>query len=153
MSLELRETTDAIVDALTIGLASFEYLIGDGEAPPAGGWSGAKGQSRYYGYAVVHPLIGGSTDGPIDAPDDDAQPTYQINCVGATRAHAEEVGDAVRDVLLAASLTVSGRVVQRVSVEFLGGSQRDDTVQPAVWFTSDRFRVFTTPGPVPTPPE
>lgn len=146
VNLALRETTDAIVEVLTAGLAPHGFVVGDGEAPNAGGWTGQKGQSRYVGYAVVHPLIGGVTDGPIGSPDEDARPTYQINCVGASRAHAEQVCDVVRDVLLSVPLTIAGRAVQRVTVDFLGGSQRDDTVQPAVWFTSDRFRVFTTPA-------
>jgi hypothetical protein len=41
---------------------------------------------------------------------------------------------------------VSGRAVCIVRVDALNGCRRDDTVEPVVFITTDRFRVTTTPA-------
>jgi len=137
------DLTAAILNVLT----SAGFVVGDGEAPDSAGWQGAQGASTYVPYVDVHPTPGGLTDGPIGDPNTDAFADYQIISVGAVRAQAEAVGDAVRAVLLATPLTVAnGRTVAHVSLDMLGGTIRDDSVQPSVFYVSDRVRVLTVPS-------
>jgi hypothetical protein len=137
------DVTDAIIARLT--LASF--VVGDGEAPATGGWSGAPEISTFVPYVDVHPLPGGDVDGTLAAPNADASPDYQLISVGRTRAQAEFVADEVREVMIASPLTLpAGRVAKLNRAEMLGGAIRDDTVQPAVWMVSDRYRFLTTPA-------
>lgn len=122
------------------------FTVGDGEKPATGGWQGAPAASVFVPYVVVHPMPGGTADGTMSAPNTDVAADYQFTCVGATRAQAEEIADDVRAVLLPAALTMAGtRAVIHRRLDFLGGAIRDDTVQPAVWFVPDRYRIFTTP--------
>jgi hypothetical protein len=137
------DVTDAIISRLT----GASFVVGDGEAPAAGGWSGSVGQSTFVGYVDVHPLPGGDVDGTLAAPNADAAPDYQLISVGATRAQAEFIGDEVREVMIASPLSLpTGRTNVLLRIEMLGGAMRDDTVQPAVWIVSDRYRVLTKPA-------
>jgi hypothetical protein len=53
-------------------------------------------------YVVVYSIAGGGFWGPgLTAPDASADLVYQLDAVGATRAQAEWMGDAVRRTLLA----------------------------------------------------
>jgi hypothetical protein len=137
------DLTTAIVNVLTAA----GFVVGDGEAPDSAGWQGAQGQSPYIPYVDVHPTPGGLTDGPISDPNTDAWADYQIISVGAVRRQAETVGDAVRAVLAATPPTVAaGRKVAYVRLDMLGGVIRDDSVQPAVFYVSDRYRILTVPA-------
>jgi hypothetical protein len=137
------DVTDAIIARLTAA----SLTVGDGEAPAAGGWSGSAGQSTFVPYVDVHPLPGGDVDGTLAAPNADAAPDYQLISVGATRAQAEFIGDEVREAMLSTALTdPTGRSIALLTIEMLGGCIRDDTVQPAVWMVSDRYRVLTKPA-------
>lgn len=97
------------------------------------------------GYVVVYPLTGGTANGPIGHPDDDASVIYQLTSVGRIRKECEWVADKARRALLAASLPIGDRMVVRVGVDMLGGILRDDDVQPPVFYSPDRYRVMTTP--------
>jgi len=137
------DLTTAIINTLTAA----GFTVGDGEAPESAGWQGAQGTSTYIPYVDVHPTPGGLTDGPLNDPNTDAWADYQIISVGAVRRQAEVVGDAVRAAMLAAHLTVSGgRAVAYVRLDMLGGAIRDDSVQPSVFYVSDRWRILTVPA-------
>lgn len=139
-----RLLTDAIIAALTAA----GLTVGDGEKPSAGGWSGPAGQSTFAPYVVVYPLVGGSTSGTIAAPDADATPLYQLTSVGGTRAQAEWAADKARTVMLSTSWwgDADGRKVIQVRVDMLGGARRDDLDQPPLWYSPDRYGVYTTPA-------
>lgn len=135
--------TDAVIAVLTAA----SFTVGDGEAPSSGGWQGAQGASAFVPYVNVHPTPGGLTDGTIAQPDVDAGADYILISVGATRSQAEEVGDDVRAVMLAATITLpNSRKVAHMRIEMLGGAVRDDNVQPSVFFVSDRYRLLTVPS-------
>jgi hypothetical protein len=142
------EVTDAIVAALTTA----QLLVGDGEAPVAGGWEGTPGASDFVPYVDVHPIPGGYSDGTVAEPDSDGGALYQLISVGASRTQAENIGDEVREAMTSTALTLaSGRQVALVRVEMLGGAMRDDSlrgnaVQPSVWMVSDRYRILTVPA-------
>lgn len=137
-----RTLTDGVISVLTAA----GLTIGDAEIPAAGGWAGEPGKSAFTGYAVVHGIPGGVTDGPIDGTDEDATAIYQVSSFGATRANAEAVGDLVRSALLSGTITSSGRKVLWVHIDMLGQSYRDDTVQPPLWRVDERYRIATTPA-------
>lgn len=136
----------ALTDAIIHVLESAGLLVGDGVAPAGYGWQGAPGQSGFTGYVTVYELTGGTLDGTIGLPDDDASLLYQFTATGATRKQCEWVADKARTTILASSLLIAGRQVQRVTVDMLGGTTRDDSVQPPVFFSPDRYRIWTTPA-------
>ena len=137
-----RTLTDALVAVLTAA----GLLVGDGAQPAGSGWQGEPGLSQFVPYCILHAIPGGITDGTIANPDEDAQNLHQATCVGATRQQAEWVADVARGALTAPqAVTVAGRFVAIVSVDQLGGCRRDETVEPVVWMTADRFRVLSTP--------
>lgn len=141
-----RTQTAAVAAALdTAGL-----LVGVGTEPADSGWAGAPGQSLFRPYAVLWPITGGSTDGTLLHPDEDAQTLYQVTGVGSTVEQAEWVSDVARTTLTtpgAVDITDPSdtRVVQTVTVDTLGGCRRDDDVVPPLWVTADRYRVISTP--------
>lgn len=136
-----------VTAAIITRLEAAGWVVGDGEAPAAGGWSGTPSASTFVPYVDVHPTPGGDTDGTIAAPNADAMPDYQLISVGATRAQAEIMGDEVREVMLASALSLpAGRAAIHMRIDMLGGAIRDDSVQPAVWIVSDRYRIFTVPA-------
>ena len=140
----LRSHTDAVVAALD---AVTGIEVGDGVAPAAGGWAGTPGESTFAGYVIVYPL-GSTLDGPLAAPDADAELTWQLTCVGATRQQCEWVVDAALGALVGAALTVTGRAtVDRIRlVDGTGGTRRDDTTQPPVFIATPHVTVTTTPA-------
>jgi hypothetical protein len=137
------DLTAAIIARLT----GAGFIVGDGVAPESAGWQGAQGTSQYVPYVDVHPTPGGLVDGTMQNPYVDAAADYQIISVGATRAQAETVGDAVRASLQGSPLTVAnGRTVAHLRLDMLGGVIRDDSVQPSVFYVSDRWRILTVPS-------
>ena len=135
-----------ITAALLVLLRATPIAIGDGEQPPDTGYVVPLDASRFVPYAVLYPLPGGTTDGSIAEPDDDAETWYQVTGVGASREQAETVADITRAALVGARPTLTGRTVDRIWCELLGGARRDGTAEPPVWITTDRFVVATTPS-------
>ena len=142
--------TGKVTDAILALARSTDIPVGDGakdRGAESAGWQGAPGQSSFVGYAVLHSIEGGRTYGPITDPNDDADTLYQITGVGSIRPQAEQVADDLREALEGQYPQIAdAREVMLITVDFLGGARRDDTVSPAVWITTDRFRVMSTPG-------
>jgi hypothetical protein len=137
------DLTAAIIARLT----GAGFTVGDGQAPESAGWQGAQGASAYIPYVDVHPSPGGLADGTMLNPYVDVAADYQIISVGATRAQAETVGDAVRASLQGSPLTVgNGRTVAHLRFDMPGGVVRDPDVQPSVFYVSDRWRILTVPS-------
>ncbi len=128
-----------LTDAIIAALEAAGLNVGDAVRPDDA--------TATAGYVVVYGLGGGTTDGPVGNPEDDAAALYQLTSVGHDRKQAEWVADKARQVLLAATLTLTGgRKVLRVGVDMLGGVIRDDDVAPPIWYSPDRYRIFTTPS-------
>lgn len=135
-----------ITAALLELLRATPVAIGDGEQPENTGWVVPLDRSRFVAYGVLYPLPGGTLDGSIAEPDDDAETWYQLTGVGASREQAETVADITRAALVGARPTLTGgRKVSRISCELLGGARKDADEEPPVWITTDRFVVATTP--------
>lgn len=129
-----RLLTDSIITVLTgAGL-----VVGDAVAPgtvPAGA-----------GWVVVYGLTGGFVDGPLGDPHEDASAIYQLTAVAPNRRQCEWTADKARTTILSAALNAGpGRTVAHVAVDMLGGTIRDDDVQPFVFYSPDRYRIWTTP--------
>lgn len=146
----LRTHTDAVV----LALRTAELTVFDA-APPAldevgggadWGWQGPRpGAGRFKPYVIVYPLSGGTFDGTLGCPDDDAELVWQVTCVGADRRQCEWTADKVNGALVGQRLDVAGRYVSRLEQEMTGGARRDDTVQPPVFIAVPRFRASSAP--------
>lgn len=125
---DTRALTDDIIAALEAG----GLTVGD-----------ADGQELDPPYGVVFP-IGGLLDGSLANPDEDGESVVQVSAVGVSRRQAEWVRDEARAVMLAEP-AVTGRNVQRVSVDNDVGVRRDDDVEPPQFFIPERYRILHTP--------
>lgn len=134
-----RPLTAAIVAALTAA----GVLAGE-QKPEGVDWQGTPGESVFVAYVVVRPTPGGVFFGTMDAPFDDAQPDYIISSFAADSAACQELSDLVFATLIAAELTLSGRVVQLIIPDVEGGVVVDDDVQPRIYYSPTRWRIFTT---------
>jgi len=93
-------------------------------------------------YAVLHPIPGGSRSGTVAAPEDDCELVYQVTCVGDSRRAARWVNDKVDAAMQ--SISVTGRFVGPVLLDSNPGVLRDTDVTPHVFYSTPRYRVFTT---------
>ncbi len=134
-----------LTNALLAGLQAAGLTVGDGEKPAGTGWQGTPGQSTFNGYLILYPF-GGSLDGGLANPDEDADARYHIQANGATRQQCEHLQDAARVAMAAMTLTVAGRKVIQLRIDLLGGCARDDSVQPPLWIGFDRYACWTVPG-------
>lgn len=124
----LREHTDAVIAALEAA----DLSVGDAEAPDA-----------QPPYVVVYAIPGGRAFGSLAEPHEDAELVYQITCVGKTREQAEWLAD--KAMVLLDGLTVDGRSIAFVTLDSLPGVQRQTEPTPAVFLSTPRFRVYSTP--------
>lgn len=112
--------------------------VGDSVAPtsvPAGS-----------GYVVVYSIAGGSTDGSIDAPNDDANPNFQVTSSSTLPDQTRWLVAKVRSLLAAAVPATLAGDRKVLWVDFPMASVtviRDDDVQPARYAAPDRFEMGT----------
>lgn len=139
--------TRGIVPLVIAQVAGTGVLVDDGKQPDGSGWQGASGASDFIPYVVVHPVPGGGLDGSLGDPHADAEVVVQLTCVGASRAQCELVADRARTATVGTHPVLDGAAVTLISIDTLAGARRDDTVEPAVWISTDRIRVHVTPDP------
>lgn len=143
MTTPFQTLTTGIIALLTgAGL-----LVGDGITPNGAGWQGVPKQSNFVPYCVVHPLLGGISDGSIGDPHGDSEVVYQVSCYGGDRLSCEAMANRVHSTLLGATRpTVTGQTVKHVDDDVLGGARREDDLQPPLWMAVPRYRFFVTPS-------
>lgn len=121
-------------------------LLGDGVAPPEGGWTqGQPGQGDFIAYSV---LMGGAATagqpqtlgGSVDS--DGWMLRYTLRSVGAVREQADWAGDAVRAAWhgLESTTMLLGPAKWQVhvpAVTSMGQPVRNDAVQPPLWEVTD----------------
>lgn len=142
MTYRARPVTEAIIAALTAA----GLVVGDGEKPELGGWTGTPGESDFNGYVVVHPIGATEIDGTLDNPSDDVWPLHQLTSYGAVRGQCEQIADTARNIILTAPIVIAGRSAGRYMIDFLGIAVRVDDVQPPIFQAPDRYVAFTTPS-------
>lgn len=123
-----------------------DHLVGRGQQPKDSGWQGDLGKSPFVAYVTLH-RVGGDLDGSLAEPGEDTEIVYQPTCTGATEKQCELLNDKVRlEMTNLTNWVTDGRYATLVSVDLLD-LRRDDTVEPPVFISRDRFRVFLTTGP------
>lgn len=126
-----RDLTDQVISELE----SAGLTVGRAEAPAS--------VPANTGYVIVYPITGGSFDGDIYDPHGEARADYQLTSVGTSAEQCEWVADKARETMIDASLTLTDRAVIWIDATFLGGVLRDDDVQPPLFYSPDRYTVWT----------
>lgn len=140
--MRFENLTDGIIGVLEdAGLR-----VGDGEADEAWGWQDKHGQSSFLVYCVVHPLLGGISEGSIEEPHGDGEIVYQVSCYGPTRSQTEKVASDVDEALkqFPFPASIAGLKVRYVDDDVFGGARRMDEVQPPMWQGVPRYRFHVT---------
>ena len=121
-------------------------------------WTQAKAGGRRIGdartpsnntrpYAVLWPLFATEFDGSLGEPDEDAWYRYQVTCVGDTREQAQGLADELMVLMRAKNKYVwTGFVAKPVLIEDVLPVDRDDDVQPPVFYQSFTVKTFVTPA-------
>lgn len=128
------------VDWLIGVLEDGDLTVGDGVAPPSVP-SGA-------GFCVVYSIAGGSTDGTIDNPNEDASPNIQVTSSSFMPAQCRYLADRVRELVHAAvpADLSDGRRVFWINFPVASMTMvRDDDAQPPRYYIPDRVELGTTP--------
>ena len=135
-----RSLIDTILARLT---AETGLLVGDAEKPD--GVVTTDEELPVAPYLVVYPDDDEATDGTLDNPDSDVWWIFEVESVGGRRDQAQ-VGQAkTRSALLGWRPAPTGLAAGLVELETGSGVGRDDDVNPPLFSTGDRFRVFTSP--------
>ncbi len=129
----MRILTDAVLTKLRTNSASRK--IGDGQAPA----------DDDRPYAVLYSLDENEREGDMSTIDVTGWFEYQITSVGDTRSQAEWLADLLRTLILAANLTPSGFVMFPFRKVVTGLPERDDDVQPPLFYVVQVVEGFTAP--------
>ena len=125
-----------VTDAVLTELQTSGFEIGDGQTPA----------DDEVPYAVLYSLDENDMDGDMA----DAQRTgwfeFQVTSVGTTRLQASTLGDRLRDILLASSPAVAGYTLGPWLKLVSDVTDRDDDVQPPVFYSINTLQVFTAPN-------
>ena len=130
------------VAAIIATLEAAGLTVGD-----ASGKNPATGELYARPYVVVYGDLG-ALDGPMGDRFADLSQTVTLHGVGDGPEQAQWVGDKARVALLSDAVTVAGRATLYVA-PITGATQpvqRDDDVQPPLFYAVDQYTVATTPA-------
>lgn len=99
------------------------------------------------GYAVIYPRAGGTTEGTLDDPHEDASPNVQITSFSSDEDQALWLADRIRTLIVAAvpaTLTDSRRVIWLEFATAGPTGTRDDRVEPSIFMVPDVIEFGTT---------
>ena len=124
-------------------------LIGDGEAPPTGGWDddpNAPGSS-FFPYLVVNPMAVPDATGPTGDTSMDWRVPYSVTAYGISRHQTETYADKGRERIVSLERTVvtldgGGWKIQQSRANSIGGMSRNDSVEPSEFVQSDVVTVW-----------
>ncbi len=128
----MRLLTDAVLTRLE---AATSKAVGDGQAPA----------DTTRPYSVLYPLDDSDRDGDMIDTQRTSWFDFQVTVVGDTREQAEWLADDLRTSMLAADLTPSGFRMYPFERVVTNATERDDDVQPPVFYTIFIVRGFVTP--------
>jgi hypothetical protein len=132
--------------AMIARVASTGLPTGDARKPAGAGWEGPPGQSRFVAYFVVYPLdmARAGPDASLADRLSDPQLRYQVTSVGEDRRGAEAAADlAAARLLNGAPLDIPGRTAVLLTHEVSAGVERDESVNPPLYYAVDRYRLDT----------
>lgn len=134
----------------TLKTAVTDTLFGRGIAPPDGGWPGGNAQSgSWVDYAVLK--TGTAVTPAPGAPDSVGRPrttwlaNYAITSHGESDSDVDAIAQRIRNVIPqlhgAVTLGETAWEIDQVLVPRLGGTERDDSTDPAHWRVTDDIAV------------
>jgi hypothetical protein len=126
-----------VANAVLAAARSTGRTIGDAQAPAA--------SARPFG--VVYPLYVAERDGTLADSTADGWWQYQVTAVGDTREQAQGLADELEVAILQSTLTVNGYLVGPILRAERMPVERDDDVQPPLFYQTITFSIFVTPGP------
>ena len=100
-------------------------------------------------YAVVQPLPDFDREASFAElmTEGDIVHSVQITSVGETRKQAQWMSDRIRESFIAANLTGwTGRKITLVELDDGNEVERDDDLQPPLFYGLDDFLVYSTPA-------
>jgi hypothetical protein len=95
-------------------------------------------------YMVLYPSSDAGTEGSLADPHRIVIQTFQVTCVGDSMMEAQWMQHKARGVLIGHRPSVSGWKTESITLDFGSGVFRDP--DGPVFYTTDRFAVFTTPS-------
>lgn len=147
--------TDDLIDYLGTQLVGLAVLIGDGEAPRAGGWTGGQpGEGEFQAYTVLStgPARVNNRD-PLANNSTSWLASYTLRSVGTSRTQADWAADTTRAAVASYAKrnieVATGNIwsVQRAVYETLGPVTRIDATKPAHWELADTFTLQLEASP------
>ncbi len=129
----MRLLTDAVLTRLKTNSGAFK--IGDSHAPA----------DDTRPYAVLYPLDEAEREGDMSTIDVTGWFEYQVTSVGDTREQAEGLADLLRTLLLASDLTPTGFRMHPWRKVVTNLPERDDDVQPPLYYCTQTVEGFTAP--------
>lgn len=136
--------TGSLVEEVLFRLRDGGKLIGDGVAPPEGGWSvGSPNVDQFVPYSVLG-FNGATTTLPDLSTNPDWDVAFAIRHYGGSRKQADWQATRVRNVIeMSRGLTFSGSPFNYKVIGVyrwqLGTLDRNDQVDPPYWQTFDSF--------------
>lgn len=138
-----------LTDYLITQLTAAGLLVGDGEAPDAGGWDDDPNlpTSSYIPYVVLNPMAAAEPTGPLGDTSADFRVPYSVTAAGISRKQVETYADIGRKKitdLTRVVIQLSGEnwKIQQARANSIGGVVRSDTVEPSEFTQSDVVIVY-----------
>jgi hypothetical protein len=121
------------------------WLVGDHEKPPTGGWQGEPGHSDWLPYMILTATPSQPPTGDIATPGSDVWFGYAVTVVGRSRRGADKLSAASQERLsrVARQKTPDGRTISQVRVMRYGGTE-PLRIQPALYLVTNQFSIWTT---------
>lgn len=128
-----------LTDQFIQAAASSGFETGDSQAP----------DDTSRPYCVVYPLFVADLDGPgYSDPTADGWYDFQVTACGETREQAQALADLLEPIMLAWDYdVVPAYSVQACERSEILPVERDDDVQPPIFYQTQMFQVFVTPSP------
>jgi hypothetical protein len=139
------ELTTLLVDRLRAA----SLLVGDGVAPPTGGWDDDPNlpSSGYVPYLVINPMATSDPTGPVGDTSTDFRVPYSVTSSGISRKQVEVYADKGRKTLAqmersTVTLGGGGWKIQQARANSIGGVVRTDNTEPSEYTQSDVVIIY-----------
>ena len=135
---------------LLSSLTTAGLLVGDGQAPPTGGWDDDPNLpgSSYVPYLIINPMAVSEGTGPVGNTAVDYKVPYSVTSSGISRAQCEIYADMGRKQIVDLARTVvtlgseGDWKIQQARANSIGGVVRSDTTEPSEFTQSDVVVIY-----------